>query len=450
MELISHWSTVNTALVSKQISILYGPSYPHNLNDTCCSAALHPAMTREVTTQSCFRFLHIFGNIVELSQKEIISFSPGLFKAGIKSPEVLSCLDLLPDIFLKAMKVVSSLVSAYLGVSVDGNGLKYSPKRSRVNSILHMFGSWLFQAALLGTSYSGFQSQQDESFNEGKSEALETLCIIFNSKKHNEEIEDAYLARFFLTLHKGLECDIRVRCASLRHVGGLLAKDLPGSNILLVNLIKSLLGIAEATLDQVKIQMSVSSVRDQCLQVLKTLVGVTHHFEGITPVSFEAEVKNQALVKYQENIFSTLIQNLQSDKQLINCQTLIGLLATFLEHHSEKNNDDEIISWITNLLNLISYKLISVWHSDLQTCVTTCELISFIASCRISVDDVVSKRVLGWICDFITLQCNKPPPAHSRDLHTSIISAFQTCRHWLHHHKHLLQVLLYISHFAEI
>lgn len=440
MELVSHWSAVNMALLSKQLAFLYGPSFPHTPTDNCCSSSIHPTMAKEVTAQAAYRFLHIIGNIVEISQKEIICYSPGLFKAGLKSPEVVSCLELLPDIFLKAMKVVSSLVDGYLGTDIQGSRMTFSPQRTRVNTILHMFGSWLFQAALLGTPYSGFQQTgQDNSFNDGRSEALATLCIIFNSKRHNEVIEDAYLARFFLTLHKGLESDIGVKSSSLKYVGGLMVKDLSGSNILVVNLIKALQGFAEASLTQAKIRMKVSTFRESCMEVLKTLIAVTHHFAGIAPVSFEAETKNKSLDNHQENLFTTLLQNLQSDKELVPCQSWLGLLATFLEHHIELTDDrDQVVFWTTNVLNLVCYKLISVWSSDLQTCVTACETISFIASINVNIDELVCKRVLGWICDFITLQCNKPPPSHSRDLHSSIISAFQTCQHWLLQHPFLL------------
>ena len=35
--------------------------------------------------------------------------------------------------------------------------------------------------------------------------------------------------------------------------------------------------------------------------------------------------------------------------------------------------------------------------------------------------------MLCWVSDFILFQCNRPPPCHSRDLHSSIIAAFNTC-----------------------
>ena len=43
------------------------------------------------------------------------------------------------------------------------------------------------------------------------------------------------------------------------------------------------------------------------------------------------------------------------------------------------------------------------------------------------------------MCDYIVAQCSRPPPAHSRDLHSSIVAAFQTCTTWLVQHPYLLQ-----------
>ena len=45
---------------------------------------------------------------------------------------------------------------------------------------------------------------------------------------------------------------------------------------------------------------------------------------------------------------------------------------------------------------------------------------------------------MKWLCDFIVTQCSRPPPAHSKDLHSSIVAAFQTLVTWLVHHPYLL------------
>lgn len=43
---------------------------------------------------------------------------------------------------------------------------------------------------------------------------------------------------------------------------------------------------------------------------------------------------------------------------------------------------------------------------------------------RVRDSDVLEcKRAVKWICDYICYQCSRPPPAHSKDLHSTIVSA---------------------------
>lgn len=57
----------------------------------------------------------------------------------------------------------------------------------------------------------------------------------------------------------------------------------------------------------------------------------------------------------------------------------------------------------------------------------------------ISSDALECKRAVKWICDYICYQCSRPPPAHSKDLHSTIVAAFQCTAAWLMQHPYLLQ-----------
>ncbi len=43
----------------------------------------------------------------------------------------------------------------------------------------------------------------------------------------------------------------------------------------------------------------------------------------------------------------------------------------------------------------------------------------------LNLDALECKRAVKWLCDYIVTQCSRPPQAHSRDLHSSIVAAFQ-------------------------
>lgn len=68
------------------------------------------------------------------------------------------------------------------------------------------------------------------------------------------------------------------------------------------------------------------------------------------------------------------------------------------------------------------------------------ELLSGLAAMHIKDSDALEcKRAVKWICDYICYQCSRPPPAHSKDLHSTIVAAFQCTSAWLLHHPYLLQ-----------
>ena len=71
--------------------------------------------------QSWYRFMHSIGNPVDLSRPEIISQTQAFYQYAIVAKNVIDpthhpCLESLPDIFLKAMQSVSSMVDAFIGI----------------------------------------------------------------------------------------------------------------------------------------------------------------------------------------------------------------------------------------------------------------------------------------------------------------------------------------------
>ncbi|KAG0723198.1 Ral GTPase-activating protein subunit beta [Chionoecetes opilio] len=283
--LIEQWNRINFALTRKLISFMYGPSFPEISISEDDLNIIPSNMSQDCIAQVWYRILHIIGNPVDLSRHTVISKTPAFLKYAISSALVIEpsqhpCLQMLPLIFLTAMKGISGLVDAFLGVpntSLDNLNQKVrqiSPLsvslsaegkddgawllangRPKCNSILHLFGPWLFEAALINcnlqaslgaqhkssdasggvsggarrpvsVSVTGFggevtKKNSDSSvpgdlpserlttltpqhFQGGRAEALGALCRIFCSKKTGEEILPVYLARFYIALHQGL------------------------------------------------------------------------------------------------------------------------------------------------------------------------------------------------------------------------------------------------------
>ena len=54
-----------------------------------------------------------------------------------------------------------------------------------------------------------------------------------------------------------------------------------------------------------------------------------------------------------------------------------------------------------------------------------CAYIITHTQCSYILDALECKRAVKWLCDYIVTQCSRPPQAHSKDLHSSIVAAFQ-------------------------
>lgn len=130
--LIDQWNRVNLALLSRMLTPLLGPKFPQLRIDDIDAVLVPNSMTYETVAQSWYRFLHSIGNPVDLSRPEVISQTQAFYQYAIVAKNVIDpthhpCLEALPDIFLKAMQSVSSMVDAFVGI----------PNRSRPNLANH-------------------------------------------------------------------------------------------------------------------------------------------------------------------------------------------------------------------------------------------------------------------------------------------------------------------------
>ena len=96
-------------------------------------------MTYETVAQSWYRFMHSIGNPVDLSRPEIISQTQAFYQYAIVAKNVIDpthhpCLESLPEIFLKAMQSVSSMVDAFIGIQ-NRSKPSGNQRLSRVESI---------------------------------------------------------------------------------------------------------------------------------------------------------------------------------------------------------------------------------------------------------------------------------------------------------------------------
>ncbi|XP_031364610.1 ral GTPase-activating protein subunit beta isoform X5 [Apis dorsata] len=379
-----------------------------------------------------------------------------------------------------------------------------APGRPKCNSILHLFGEWLFEAAFIGTDgwtqnlpqpsgaskrpssvlVEGPSSLQEaindvppalciDRYESGRAEALGALCRIFCAKKTGEEILPIYLSRFYQAMNHGLKVDESRECGEtlasiLLNSADLFRLDLNGVQVLVPAVISALETVLpEKDLKLKSNVLSKSDLRRASIHLLISILVLPLHFQNLTIkelptfVSPMINEKNHVtFAQLKSKLMNLLINALQVETDSQNTHMLLGALLLSVQDSAAAEEVEQVTQPDTiahdptvNLLSsdsahalfvratyLVCHRLISSWKTDLNISLAALEILSGLARTRIRETDALEcKRAVKWLCDYIAYQCWRPPPAHSKDLHSSIVAAFSCLRTWLTAHSQLLQ-----------
>ncbi|KAM6378148.1 ral GTPase-activating protein subunit beta isoform 2-T2 [Pluvialis apricaria] len=470
---VEQWSKVICALTSRLLRFTYGPSFPPFKIPDEDAGLIPPEMDNECVAQTWFRFLHMLSNPVDLSNPAIISSTPKFQEQFLNVSGMTQelnqypCLKHLPQIFFRAMRGISCLVDAFLGISrprsdsapptpvnrlsmphntainttpphnrrhravtVNKATMKTStvttahtskvqhqpsstsplsspnqtsseprplpaPRRPKVNSILNLFGSWLFDAAFvhcklhnginrdssmtasfiqillsykssIATQASvefrrkGSQMSTDtmasnpmfdasefpDNYEAGRAEACGTLCRIFCSKKTGEEILPAYLSRFYMLLIQGLQiadfvCH-PVLASVILNSPPLFCCDLKGIDVVVPYFISALETILpDRELSKFKIYVNPTELRRASINILLSLLPLPHHFGTIkSEVVLEGKFSNDDSSTYDKpvtflslklRLVNILIGALQTETDPNNTQMILGAMLNIVQ-----------------------------------------------------------------------------------------------------------------------
>ncbi|XP_034665293.1 ral GTPase-activating protein subunit beta isoform X13 [Drosophila subobscura] len=315
-----------------------------------------------------------------------------------------------------------------------------------------------------------------DKYESGRAEAIGTLCKIFCAKKTGEEILPVYLARFYMALQQCLkiteskECD-ETLASILLHSGDLFRLDLDGINVLLPGFIAALeivLPDKDLKLKTQSMAFNRTELRRSAINILLSIMVLPLHYQAlpIRDLSSETSEKMFTFIQLKSRLMNILMNALQVETDAQNTHMLLGGLllcvqdaVTFEEtdmggtasthmhssggaQHHEANllSSDNAHALFVRATYLVCHRLISSWKTDLNVSLAALELLSGLARLHIRETDALEcKRAVKWICDYICYQCSRPPPAHSKDLHSTIVAAFQCTAAWLMQHPYLLQ-----------
>lgn len=458
---IEQWSKAICALTSRLLRFTYGPSFPPFKVPEEDASLVPSEMDNECVVQTWFRFLHMLSNPVDLSNPAIISSTPKFQEQFLNMNGMTQefhqypCLKQLPQIFFRAMRGVSCLVDAFLGitrprsdsapptpvnrlsmpqstatnttpphtrrlrtVTVNKSTVKATmvstaqasrvqhqtnstsplsspnqtsseprplpaPTRPKVNSILNLFGSWLFDASLVhcklhnginrDNSMTALASQANvefrrtgsqlstdtmvsnpmfdanefpDNYEAGRAEACGTLSRIFCSKKTGEEILPAYLSRFYMILVQGLQitdfiCH-PVLASIILYSPALFCCDLKGINVVVPYFISALETILpDRELSKFKTYVNPSELRRSSIHILLSLLPLPHHFGTVkSEVLLEGKFSNDegsacekpvTFLSLKLRLVNILIGSLQTETDPNNTQMILGAMLNIVQ-----------------------------------------------------------------------------------------------------------------------
>ncbi|XP_049763292.1 ral GTPase-activating protein subunit beta isoform X1 [Schistocerca cancellata] len=443
-----------------------------------------------------------------------------------------------------------------------------APGRPKCNSILHLFGEWLFEAANIGCegafqnrsaatridgnsskrpssvlvdnrkgSFSQPASLADESepplppgggkYEAGRAEALGALCRIFCAKKTGEEILPVYLARFYLSLQQGLRVPENRECGEslasiLLNSSDLFRLDLDGVQVLLPYVTDALeVVLPDKDLKLKSLSVSKTELRRASIHLLLSMLALPLHFQNLLIKELSNTNPERGHVTFAQlkpRLMNLLINALQVESDSQNAQMLLGGLMLSVQDSASAEEVEQVTQpdvgpgsdTTSNLLSsasdtvssfslpsdfrslgeeslefhhaegaapfgnlyldypvglvknsahalfvratyLVCHRLISSWKTDLNVSLAALELLVGLARTHIRETDALEcKRAVKWLCDYIMHQCGRPPPAHSKDLHSAIVAAFQCAGVWLVAHPYLLQDKESLTNVLEV
>ncbi|ORE10052.1 hypothetical protein BCV72DRAFT_247745 [Rhizopus microsporus var. microsporus] len=251
--------------------------------------------------------------------KRVQSIIGGEGTDGVYVSEPNIKLDLPPDFVCYAWHRVLYLIPhplqltptnftlTMLGIRQLVDTLSHTPSSSDGNTLLHMFGTYLFDAASRASS----PSLDTESLR-GCAEAFVTLCAIFCQPQRRQPFLRTYIEKFYAALLVGVQSHaclptILLSCTEL------FAADLEGVRILVPEFIKAIKMVLPKL--RIECKVPVDQLRWAAIKVLSTVMCLPNHIHKVELQQREDSADQVTLAGDQEQIVAQLIRVLYAEPQ---------------------------------------------------------------------------------------------------------------------------------------
>ncbi|KAI9348773.1 hypothetical protein DFJ73DRAFT_428613 [Zopfochytrium polystomum] len=256
-DIIQYWSGAIAGLTQRVVRRLYGPSEGSPfLSVSVKSFTAQFDVSEKFLVYAWHRMIYIIGNVNQIEDSQN-------YDLAIKG--VARVVDIMHAVGTKDFHEES-----------DGD-LPPAPApiiRPDGNSILTLFGPWLFQAS----------GRHSPEFEDGKAEAVATLCRIFSlPQRPSHSFTRTNLASFYTVLRGALHANPISLAAALHGCTTLFLQNLPGLRALVPDVIAGVRRVlpGEQKSTNGKISLESEALRRTALKVVACVLALLNHFDGV-------------------------------------------------------------------------------------------------------------------------------------------------------------------------
>ncbi|KAK5967105.1 Ral GTPase-activating protein subunit beta [Trichostrongylus colubriformis] len=301
----------------------------------------------------------------------------------------------------------------------------------------------------------------------GRAAAIAALTRIVCSKRTNEKLPNQQLARFLSTVHEALiEKDRLVLCSLFFYGQNLFRLGLPGVEAILPHYLFAL-DIILIESAKIRLHPSISEVdmRRACLRGLSSVVcwPTTFGMSKIPQLPESANLKSSAATYLQlrPRVYKTLVFSLRNETDPTNLHLTLAMCTVLMEEScsfdlglTDEQTREMIkmaaqqygnqtpekglcVSFIRGLVSAICDRICrNEWTSEHSVSLAAIDVLNCLSHLHPAVlfnnkDVSTGSLIVASLCRFIETQLGKPPPLHSKDLHSTVVAAYGSIAVWV-------------------
>ncbi|VDK49068.1 unnamed protein product [Cylicostephanus goldi] len=296
----------------------------------------------------------------------------------------------------------------------------------------------------------------------GRAAAIAALTRIICSKRTNEKLPNEQLGNFLATIHDALiEKDRLVLCSLFFYGQNLFRLGLYGVEAILPHYLFAL-DIILIESSKLRLHPSIPEVdmRRACLRALSSVIcwPTTFGMSKIPQLPESANLKSSATTYLQlrPRIYKTLVFSLRNETDPVNLHLTLAMCTVLMEEScafdlglSEEQTAEMIkmtsqqhgnqtpekglcVSFVRGLVSAICDRICRPeWAGEHSVSLAAIDVLNCLSHLNPTVlfnnkDVSTGSLIVASLCRFIETQLSKPPPLHSKDLHSTVSGGFST------------------------